>query len=236
LANGSGTVDHRALVPILEGLDAAGVETLSDNIGQLESYRNSLQSVDPDTLDPPEALAYWMNLYNAGALWTVGGAFNKNVSSVLRIPGAFSRPWANVQGVQLSLDDIEHGKIRRFRDPRIHGALVCGSASCPTLRAEPYTGSRLDDQLDDQLRFFIANGGGILSESENRLRLSSVFRWFGRDFTHPHTMPNIAPAPIDRLRDTLAVWAQPGDAEIIWANSPDVEFMPYDWGLGCSVA
>ena len=53
-------------------------------------------------------------------------------------PGAFDAPWAMVGGESLSLNDIEHGKIRRFRDPRIHAALVCGSVSCPTLRYEPF--------------------------------------------------------------------------------------------------
>ena len=46
------------------------------------------------------------------------------------------------------LDDIEHGKVRRFGDPRIHSALVCGSVSCPTLRFEPYEGDRLDASAD----------------------------------------------------------------------------------------
>jgi hypothetical protein len=57
--------------------------------------------------------------------------------SVLRMPGAFSAPFVTVAGERLSLDAIEHAKIRRFADPRIHAALVCGSVSCPTLRPPP---------------------------------------------------------------------------------------------------
>jgi hypothetical protein len=230
------TIDHTELGRVLDAFVGSGITSLAESAPVLETYRRSMESVDPDGLDASEALAFWMNLYNAGALRSAGLAFNEDVGSVLRVPGAFSSPWATIGGVELSLDDIEHGKIRRFGDPRIHGALVCGSASCPTLRAEPFTGASLDHQLDDQLRFFISHGGGSLNRADNTVWLSSVFKWYGRDFTSPYSMPNLAPAPPDTLRDTVAYWFGPQDAAYIWSNQPTVVFMPYDWGLGCSVA
>ena len=233
---GSITIDHSELGSVLDAFVSSGIASLTDNARALENYRTSMEGVDPDDLGPAESLAFWMNLYNAGALRAAGLAFDEDMESVLRVPGAFSAPWATVVGRELSLDDIEHGKIRRFGDPRIHGALVCGSASCPTLRAEPFTGADLDHQLDDQLRFFIAHGGGSVRRADNTVSLSSVFKWYGGDFTSPHTMPNLAPASAERLRDTVAYWFSPDDATYIWANQPDVVFMPYDWGLGCSVA
>jgi hypothetical protein len=229
-------VDHRDLGRVLDAFVNSGVASLADSAAALESYRDSLEAIDPDRLNPTEALAFWMDLYNAGALCAAGVAFDENKESVLRMPGAFSARWAKIAGVELSLDDIEHGKIRRFGDPRIHGALVCGSASCPTLRSEPFTGAALDQQLEDQMRFFISHGGGSVNRADNTVWLSSVFKWYGRDFTSPHTMPNIAPPTTDRLRDTVAYWFSSDDAEYIWEKTPDVVFMPYDWGVGCSVA
>jgi len=229
-------IDHSDLARVLDTFASSGTPSLSDSADTLERYRDSMEAIDPDDLNAPEALAFWMNLYNAGALRAAGLAFDEDMGSVLRVPGAFSAPWATVAGKDMSLDDIEHGKIRRFGDPRIHGALVCGSASCPTLRGEPFTGEFLNHQLDDQLRFFVSHGGGSVNRSDNTVWLSSVFKWYGRDFTSPHTMPNLAPANTDRLRDTVAYWFSPDDAAYIWANQPEVVFMPYDWGLGCSVA
>ena len=229
-------VDHSTLATVLDAFVSSGIASLSDSATTLESYRGFLEVLDPDDMAPAEALAFWMNLYNAGALRAAGFAFDEDMGSVLRVPGAFSERWATVSGTELSLDDIEHGKIRRFGDPRIHGALVCGSASCPTLRAEPFAGATLDHQLDDQLRFFISHGGGSVGRVDNTVRLSSVFKWYGRDFTSPQTMPNLAPASTARLRDTVAHWFSTDDAAYIWANQPNVVFMPYDWGLGCSVA
>jgi hypothetical protein len=229
-------IDHGRFADVLNAFVSSGIASLADSAGALEDYRDSMAAIDPDDLDAAEALAFWMNLYNAGALQAAGVAFDEDMGSVLRVPGAFSAPWATVAGRELSLNDIEHGKIRRFGDPRIHGALVCGSASCPTLRAEPFTGAAIDRQLDDQLRFFISHGGGSVNRVDNTVWLSSVFKWYGRDFTSPQTMPNLAPASTDRLRDTAAYWFDPDDAAYIWAEQPNVVFMPYDWGLGCSVA
>jgi hypothetical protein len=53
-----------------------------------------------------------------------GTAFRKAIAS---LPHLRPRP--------LSLDDIEHGVLRReLRDPRVHFALVCASRGCPPLR------------------------------------------------------------------------------------------------------
>jgi len=230
------TVDHSAFRDVLDTFASAGIVSLREQSGALERYRDTLETIDPDNLTAPEALAFWLNLYNAGALRAAGQAFDEDMGSVLRVPGAFSAPWATIGAKRLSLDDIEHGKIRRFHDPRIHGSLVCGSASCPTLRSEPFTGAGLDRQLDAQLRLFISHGGGTLNRADNTVMLSSVFKWYGKDFTSPQTMPNITPARTPRLRDVVANWFTDHDAAYIWANGPDVAFMPYDWGLGCSVA
>jgi hypothetical protein len=233
---GDKAVDHALLARVLDRLQREGVRTLGDASDELEDYSESLASVDPDELTPDESLAFWINLYNAGALHRAGQAYSQDYDSVLRIPGAFSTPWATIQGETMSLDDIEHGKIRRFRDPRIHGALVCGSVSCPTLRGEPFDGLRLDQQLDDQMRFFLANGGGRLDRTENTLHLTRVLKWYGGDFTRPQKMPTLRPARVSDLGAAISHWLDPDDARYVAGNRPKVVFTAYDWGLGCSVA
>lgn len=234
--SGTSVADHEALRPILEDLRELGITSLPSHRGTLRAYRDDLAGHVPDDMAPADALAFWLNLYNAGALDAAAAAVDEAASSVLRVRDAFSGTWATVGDEALSLDDIEHGKIRRFGDPRIHAALVCGSVSCPTLRYEPFVGTRLNAQLEDQMRIFLQSGGASLDRSSDTIRLSRIFLWYGRDFTHPHAMPTMVPAMPDRLRDTVAWWLNEEDRAYVWTSAPSVEYLAYDWALACSIA
>jgi hypothetical protein len=225
---GSATVDHGALSHVLGTLRDSGVPALVEERERIASYRTALAATDPDALGRDEALAYWLNLYNAGALDLAAETHTVGRRSVFRIPGGFQRPWVTVGGETLSLDDIEHGKIRRFGDPRVHAALVCGSASCPTLRIEPYTGSGLGDQLETQMHDFLDGGGVIVAGG--RLLLSRIFLWYGPDFARPHRMPALRPVGRRALRRGLSRWLddRPG-------SDLPIAFQPYDWSLACAI-
>jgi hypothetical protein len=232
---GTGTVESADLGHVLESLRSGGIATLPDERETVDGFRDRMQATDPDSLSRDGALAFWLNLYNAGALAVASDAFEEGAATVLRTPGVFDTTWATIAGESLSLNDIEHGKIRRFGDPRIHGALVCGSASCPTLRHEPF-GENLDDQLDDQMRSFLAGGGAAVDRTSGTLRLSRIFLWYGGDFTRPHRMPTLLPSRKKDLAKVVAGWLADTDAEWVADTSPTVEYASYDWGLACSIA
>ena len=223
--------DHSALAPVLQAVQSKGVSGLPNMLTHIDAYVAELAGVDPDQLGKADALAYWLNLYNAGALRLAGAAFSQRQESVLRVPGAFNTPLAIISGRELTLTQIEHGKIRRFGDPRIHGALVCGSASCPTLRYEPYSGSDLTIQLEHQMASFLSGGGAVVSG--NQLLLSRVFLWYGADFVRPHRMPAMLPVAKAKVANALQPWLAPELGERLGALQ--VAFQPYDWSLACSV-
>jgi len=228
-------LDNSVLGRVLMDLRQNGVAVLVDHRSTLASYRDQLEAIDPDSLTRNGALAYWINLYNSGALDLAAEASTRSEATVLRVPGGFRRPWARVAGEELSLDAIEHGKIRRFNDPRIHGGLVCGSASCPTLRYEPFEAEDLDEQLDDQMRTFLTGGGAVRDEIGGRLHLSRVFLWFGGDFTRPRSMPTLLPARRAAVADALGTWLAPETESWRLATGPTVTFQPYDWSLACAI-
>jgi hypothetical protein len=232
---GHEAVDHSGLAPILGALRSGGAGVLVGLRRDIAAYRSHLESVIPDELSETEALAYWLNLYNAGALDLAAEAWQATAPTVLRVPGGFERPWATVAGERLSLDAIEHGKVRRLGDPRIHGALVCGSASCPTLRYEPYDGARVDDQLDDQMRSFLRDGGAVADREEGTLLLSRILRWYGADFVRPHRMPAWLPARTHRVLTAITPWLDDTVAAWVAAARPAVAYQPYDWALACAV-
>ena len=84
----------------------------------------------------------------------------------------------------MDLNNIEHGILRKdFEEPRIHFAVNCASVSCPKLRNEAYVGSRLDAQLNDQAKAFLADKGKNNIKNANEAKLSKLFKWFKGDFT-----------------------------------------------------
>jgi hypothetical protein len=108
-------------------------------------------------------------------------------------------------------------------DPRIHGAIVCASVSCPALRREAFDAARLDAQLDDQMRRFLASPGKGLrvDAAGGSVHLSRIFDWFDEDF--------------EAAGGALAFAARyaPEPARAWLAAHPDarVRWLPYDWSL-----
>jgi hypothetical protein len=233
-AYGIGRATHLGLETVLGALAEGGISALVRVEDDLDRYLTEARAVDPAKLTRPEALAFWLNLYNAGALSLAARAFAEGAESVLRVPGAFDAPAFHIAGEQLSLDAIEHGKIRRFGDPRIHAALVCGSVSCPTLHHEPYRGDQLEVQLDEQMRRFLAGGAAQLEMDTRTVYLSRVFLWYGGDFTRPDHMPTWFPARPRNLVRALLPWL---DENAAWVASGkiSIKYQSYDWGLRCSV-
>jgi hypothetical protein len=232
---GSGHADVARLAAILGAVESDGPKALVASASRLDAVIASLATVDPDRFDRNGALAYWLDLYNAGALALAARAAASDEVSVLRIPGAFSAPFVTVAGERLSLDAVEHAKIRRFADPRIHAALVCGSVSCPTLRPAPYSGTELDVTLADQMRSFLARGGLEVADGGAVVRLSRVFSWYGSDFARPHRMPTFRPASGRRVLAGLRPWIDAGTLEVLDRSDPKVEYQSYDWGLRCTL-
>ena len=225
--------DYGRLGLVLDTVRRHGVPALGGLLDELDDYTADLSTIAPTELSRTDALAYWLYLYNAGALTLAGEATATNERSVLRLPGAFTRPFTTVEGESVSLNDIEHGKIRRFGDPRIHSALVCGSASCPTLRYEPFDGDRLATELDDQMASFLTGGGSLLEGDV--LSLSRVFLWYGGDFVRPGRMPTFLPVGKRRIARALEPWLPEDHRAWLRSGAGKIAFQSYDWSLGCSV-
>ena len=73
--------------------------------------------------------------------------------------------------------------IPRFREPRIHFAIVCASQSCPKLRSFAFVPDQLEQQLNDSARRFINDPTRNRFDRENKVAyLSMIFDWFAEDF------------------------------------------------------
>ena len=94
-------------------------------------------------------------------------------------------PAGKVCGKQYSLNQIEHDELRKkWDEPAVHACIVCASASCPDLRPEAFVASKLREQMDDQLRVWMANPtkGLAADQTAGVVKMSRIFLWFADDF------------------------------------------------------
>jgi len=157
-------------------------------IGADERWEPLLKALEiaVEPTDRNGKLAFWINAYNILTIRVILSEYP--VKSIKDAGGWFSSVWDVDAGVAAgemrSLSEIEHEILRPMGEARIHAAIVCASVSCPPIRAEAFAAGKLDAQLDDQMRSWLANEKtGLDVEDEGQtLRVSSIFDWFGEDF------------------------------------------------------
>ena len=221
-------VDERALVNYQE---------LQKNRQQLDKYNASLGAVSASTFQSwseAEQIAFLINAYNSFTLESI--IDQKPIKKSIRdIFGVWKLRKFNVAGESKTLDNIEHNTLRtNYNEPRIHAALVCAAISCPPLRNEPYTGEKLDAQLDDQTRQFLNGPHGFrIDREENKVYLSSIFKWFGEDWKKTYGV-NGKFTGNDNERAVLnfiSKYVSPEDKEYLVKGNYKVDYLNYDWGL-----
>ena len=158
--------------------------------GALDAYLNELAEVKPEEFAAwgrEERLALLLNLYNARTLRLIVDHYPlKSIREIGVLPGAAWRERVvRFGGEIMALGHLENKIIRAaYGEPRIHFALVCAAKGCPVLRSEPYAGHRLDRQLDEQAKQFLATPKkNRFDAAKNTLWLSPIFKWYEEDFT-----------------------------------------------------
>ncbi len=196
---------------------------LKNDKAEFEQYLKLLSSNPPsDKWSNNEKKAYWINAYNAFTLKLIVDNYPvksiKDIGPSIQIPFV-NTPWQKeffkIGGQDMKLDRIEHDILRKqFNDPRIHFTLVCASRSCPKLRNEAYEAARLDEQLNEQGRSFLADRSKNIITSD-KLQLSKIFSWFKGDFTKNGSL-------IDFLNRFSPVKIN---------KDADIDHLSYNWNL-----
>lgn len=196
-----------------------------ENISK-ENIRNDLTS---DNLKK----AFWINLYNAYSQIIL----SKDLSKYTTRSSFFGSRQIIIAGMKLSLDDIEHGLLRRSKikwsegyfnklflskfekenrvdkvDYRIHFALNCGAKSCPPIAF--YDPEKLDKQLDVATMIYL-KGEAEYDFINNVVALPAIMGWFRGDFGGKQKMTTF----LKKL-------------EIIPEDTnPKITFKKYNWNL-----
>jgi len=223
------TIDHSAWDRLLKTYVKPGTDGLNrvdyaafKRSGQvdLKQYIRQLEAVDPQTLDRPEQFAFLANLYNAKTIDIVLDHYPvksiKDISLGGGLLAAFTGgPWkakvVKLQGIDASLDDIEHGILRTvFKDPRVHYSVNCASVGCPNLQAEAFTGAKLTAQLNAGAQAYVNSARGVAIVG-GKVVVSSIYSWFKGDFggtdegVLSHFRAYAAPALAEKLKSVTAI-------------------------------
>lgn len=141
--------------------------------------------------------AFWINIYNA--FFQI-----LRLAKNLKKPEIYKEKHIVIAGRYLSLDDIEHGILRRFQykyalgylpdifapdfikkmaveivDYRIHFALNCGAKSCPPIAF--YSSAKVNEQLDLATISFLELETELDKENK-KVFVTSLFKWYLKDF------------------------------------------------------
>ena len=114
-------------------------------------------------------------------------------------------------------------------------ALVCAAMGCPPLRTEPYEGDKLDRQLNDQTRVFLANPQKFrLDRGQGKVYLSSIFKWFGGDFVNNFGTDKAFTgfSPDERaVLNFVSQYLPAGDRDYLLQGKYILVYLDYDWSL-----
>ncbi len=236
-----------------EAMNKTGSRVDYSRLCEAECYRRFQEELIPNlrTLDlnylgtREEAIAFWINIYNALVIHAVikyeikESVAEGGFRNMIRF---FRRAAYDIGGLRFSLEDIEHGILRSNRgnpyqfspqftgndprqsfvihalDPRIHFALNCASQSCPPIGV--YTPENLNIQLDMAASNFIQHEVQIKG---NQLWLSQIFNWYSRDFGKKNGLVR------------LLLKYLPHDERYTLLNEQGkhtkFKYLPYDWDL-----
>lgn len=177
--------------------------------------------------------AFWINVYNGYTQATLRAAPGqyKNRNAF------FKRKALRIAGQELSLDEIEHGFLRRsrikwslgylgkpfpsktekalrvaMRDYRVHFALNCGAKSCPPVAF--YNDAQLDGQLELATRAYLS-GESTYDAARNTVSVPKILGWFRADFG--------GKKGIRSLLEKVGI--------VPAGSDPTIHFNKYDWTL-----
>lgn len=183
------------------------------DISALNAYLDDLAANSPEKdWSKNEKLAYYINLYNAATVKLI--LDNYPTKSIKDIKNPWGKDWVKTGDGKISLGDIEHKILRKMNEPRIHFAINCASFSCPKLLNKAFTASKMEAQLE-QVTLDFVNDKTRNSISEEKMRLSNIFKWYKKDFTENGSL-------VDYIKPYTKVEINSGTS---------IGYLKYDWNL-----
>jgi hypothetical protein len=228
---------------------------------QLDALLDEFAKLDPNEYArwaKEDKIALWINAYNVQMLkiiilnypiessrflrflWPPSSIRHIEPTDVMGAP-KWNKYKLLVRDEEFTLSEIEQELFRKvFNEPRVFLALTQACLSGPPLRNEPYTGHKLNEQLDDQIGKFLASPRNFKIDRENkRVFLSGLFdpTWYGKDFVKKYDTDKKFKAQKPTVRAVLnfiAGYLPARDKAFLLTEYYTVVYITFDWRLNDS--
>lgn len=167
-------------------VDYAGLKAHPEDLNRYLSQVTTVSKAEFKKWSETEQIAFLSNAYNAYTLKLIIDHYPlksiKDIGNIIN--GPWDQPVVKLFGETINLNTVEHKILRvDYAEPRLHFVLVCAAKGCPPLRGEAYVGARLEEQLVDQAKQFLAESAkNRIAATERTVYLSPIFKWYGGDF------------------------------------------------------
>jgi len=213
---------------------------------------DSLKRSEYNSWPKEDKIAFWINAYNMQMLNIIIKNYPIKPSrifslfwgpkSIRHIEGNISGIWNKykfiVMDEEFTLGEIERRFFRKeFDEPRVFFALSRASLSGPPLRSEPYYGRKLNKQLDDQTRKFLASPHGLRIDRDAAVvHLSALLQpaWFGNEFLGKYATDKKFKDKNPATRAVLNFitnYVSVQDAAFLEVENYSVRYIAYNWIL-----
>jgi len=241
--NSDGYVNYEVLkrkrIEILQTLDALA----KVDAGQYEAFTKD------------EKIVFWINAYNARMLYVIIENYPVQSSALARLwypPNSLrliepasvvgTAKWDKykftLMNEEFTLSEIEKRFfLKEFNDPRIIFALNFASVGGPQFRNEPYKADKLNEQLDEQIKKYLATPAGFkIDEKDQSVHLNGLLQdtWYGSYFTAVYGTDKkfkIQEANVRAVLNFVSKYVEPAKVNFLEKGIYSVMFMPYDWRL-----
>ena len=230
-------------------------KTLKRKKLELSKLLDEFSALDPNEYNSwsqEDKIAFWLNAYNLEMLKIIISNYPIESTRILRIiwhPDSIR----HIQGIwdqykfivldeQFTLQELDKRFFReKFNEPKVFFAMTYASLSSPPLRNEPYYGPRLNEQLDDQVKKFLANRLAFKIDMEKqKVSLSAIFEplWYGQYFIGRYGTDKKfkdQPPATRAVLNFITNYISEADVRYLETANYTVEYINYKWRLNDTI-
>jgi len=226
-------------------------KTLSRKRIELLSVLDEFKKLDRaryERWSPQDKTAFWINAYNLHLMRIILENYPIQSPRVLRliwppnsirhIKGIWDEYKLIIMDEEFTLKEIDTKFLReQAGDPHVFFAVSYACMSSAPLRNEPYRGEKLPEQLDNQMRRFLAAGQCLkIDRDARKVYMSAMLKssWYGDEFVKKFgtdkKFKEQEPA-VRAVLNFLLNYIPAPDATYLETGNYTVDYLSFDWTL-----